>query len=1624
MDRVRQYIIEQVAAKKLNQKDAEEMLMELLSKQDRGEHDIAIIGMSGKYADSSNLDEYWDILANRKGCIRSYDPARIKDEENLLDIPYYGEILTGHPITRENVYYSKSGYFKDGIDKFDAGFFGISPREAKFIEPAHRLFLETAWEAIEDAGYGGDKIYGTNTGVFVGRDTTVLTLYKHMTVNDPMHLTGSWSGILASRLSYIYNLQGPSLIIDTACSSGLVSVHEACQALRNKTCDMAIAAGVHITYSAGMPKGEKTIMDLGSVESHDDTPRPFDKKANGTLWGEGIGTVFLKPLGKALKDGDNIYAVIKGSAINNDGASNGITAPSATAQEKVLLSAWKDAGINPETLFYIEAHGTATNLGDPIEVKGLTNAFRHFTDKKQFCGVGSTKGNIGHTVAASGLAALMKVILSLRHDVIPPTLNFDEPNQYIDFNNSPIYVNDRMKKWPKGASPRRAGVSSFGFSGTNCHVVIEEAPEVMRGQEPEDGIPLVLMLSGRNESVLKDLVYRYVKFIEKGEKINLKDICYTANTGRGQYSSRLALIVKDYEDFKSKIYKVWENGFEKLSEKDIYYGSHWVVVDNKQVKDAGEIGESEKRKITKLANEKLDELLKSKENSYEKMDEICRLFAKGADVKWDKLYEGQNRRRVSIPVYPLERTRFWAEPRVTMVKGYEMKDKKEYKHPLLDRKVADTQDTFIFSTKFSVDTHWVLKEHIFMNNHVMPGIAYIEIGREACSKVYEDCKLEIRNIVFPAPLVIEKDEVKEVQTVVKKMSDHLEFTISSKMNPTGFEGDEIWVLHAEGKAYKLDASEQKTVDIQPIMERCSHAVPPDDDEIEIPGRKYVDKPFTFGIRWQNISTKRYGIDEDLVEIKLDDSCHKDLDEFFMHPSQLDNGMNAMMTQLKYDVYLPFSYKSLKMYYPLTGKFYTHIRKLDKMNSGAETLSFNISLIDESGRVLAEAEHYTIKKVHEGDRKHFRNVMGSRNAYYKTTWVPKEAENSAKDAGNGCFVAFGNETELCQRILADIKRVNGDMVEVYQGKAFSKLEDNKYMLGGSGQDYEKLVHELKDRKISKIVHMFTVGADNAVENVEQLKESQEKGVMSLFHLTKALVANKIKENIDIVLISDYASSVTGDEPVIKPHNAALFGLGKIIHEEYANLSCRSIDIDSSTEVYNLIRELTVNTESVRCAYRNGKRYVEEFKREIVSGMDEHKIEIKEDGVYVITGGTGGLGLEISKYLAGENKVNLALINRSKLPDMGEWDKILENGENIKLCQKIENLKEIEAKGAKIQCISADITNKAEVEKIFADLREKYGKINGIVHCAGVAGVGYIMNKDESVFKDVIAPKVQGTWVLDKVSENDNMDFFVLFSSMATLQNMAGQGDYTAANSYLNSFAEYRSKQGKRTVAIKWPSWKETGMAVDYNAAGDEADEMVMFKAITTAKAIEAFDTVLNSDLTNAAPGDLNYAVLDRFPEQFSFVLSDQIKKAIEKAVSGANGAKGTGAGKGEAKEVILKGKGEGDYNETEYILAQIFAGVLGLDKIDIYVSIHEMGGDSILATQLVKEIDKVFPGVIDITDIFTHSSVEQMARYINEKRGVSFEAEEKTVNGKEDASDKELKDLFDSMVDEAAVTKGE
>ncbi|MFC6650085.1 beta-ketoacyl synthase N-terminal-like domain-containing protein [Paenibacillus rhizoplanae] len=446
------------------------------------------------------------------------------------------------------------GGYLDEVDVFDYSFFHLSPKEANLMDPNQRMFLQTAWTAIEDAGYGGGRLAGSSTGVYVGFGSDMGEEYKRLIAElSPASLNASIPGnihsMIASRIAYLLDLKGPSMLVDTACSSSLVAVHLACRALRQGECDFALAGGIKLSL---LPVKQGSGGGLG-VGSSDDRTRTFDEHSDGTGGGEGVVAILLKPLKQAVRDRDHIYALVKGSAVNNDGTSAGITSPNSLAQEDVLARAWADAGIHPERLEYIEAHGTGTKLGDPVEIEGLRNAFGRYTSRKQFCGIGSLKTNVGHLDHCAGIAGFLKAVLSLKHSELPASLHFTAPNARISFPDSPVYVNERLRVWESGGGPRLCGVSSFGLSGTNCHVVLEEAPHaadtVLNAAEPDDTGELALFsLSARSEAALSAYLGAYQSYLHEENRYTLRDLCYTANTGRGHYACRAAVLCSSREE--------------------------------------------------------------------------------------------------------------------------------------------------------------------------------------------------------------------------------------------------------------------------------------------------------------------------------------------------------------------------------------------------------------------------------------------------------------------------------------------------------------------------------------------------------------------------------------------------------------------------------------------------------------------------------------------------------------------------------------------------------------------------------------------------------------------------------------------------------------------------------------------------------------------------------------------------------------------------------------------------------------------------------------------------------------------------------------------------------------------
>lgn len=501
--------------------------------------DIAVVGMAGRFPGANSVDEFWNNLEAGVESISIFTDQELR----ASGVP---------PSALSDPNYVKAKGVVDDVDLFDATFFGFNHREAQILDPQHRLFLECAWQAIESAGYDCES-YDGRIGVYAGTsmNTYLLSLYSNKDLMEsfgPLQLLiASDKDFLATRVSYKLNLTGPSITIQTACSTSLVAVHLACQSLLNGECDMALAGGVSIR----IPQKSGYIYQGGGIVSPDGHCRAFDAKANGTVGGDGVGVVLLKRLEDARADQDSIRAIIKGSAINNDGAMKaGFTAPSVTAQAIVIAEAQAMARADAETISYIEAHGTATTLGDPIEVAALREAFRTSTNRKGFCAIGSVKTNIGHLDAAAGVAGLIKVVKALEEKKLPPSLHFEQPNPKVDFANSPFYVNNTLAEWESPNAPRRAGVSSFGMGGTNVHVVVEEALET---DTPDDARPYqLLLLSAKTGSALEAGTSSLCRYLNQNPS-NLADVAFTLQVGRKVFDHRRITVSRDLEEAKSSL---------------------------------------------------------------------------------------------------------------------------------------------------------------------------------------------------------------------------------------------------------------------------------------------------------------------------------------------------------------------------------------------------------------------------------------------------------------------------------------------------------------------------------------------------------------------------------------------------------------------------------------------------------------------------------------------------------------------------------------------------------------------------------------------------------------------------------------------------------------------------------------------------------------------------------------------------------------------------------------------------------------------------------------------------------------------------------------------------------------
>lgn len=1522
--------------------------------------DIAIIGVSCHFGSAQNLDEYWDILSKGKDCIRNLPISRQTHLASFIDIKK--ALQMGYE-------YDECG-FMDEIDKFDYDFFSISPLEASVIDPNQRIFLETAYAAIDDAGYGGKKIYGSKTGVFLGHSDDFGENYKDIidsedTLITSISMVGNIKSIIASRISYLLNLKGPSMLVNTACSSSLVALHLACQSLRNVESELALVGSSKIRLIPIRKVGSKGV----GLRAGDNRTKAFDDRSDGIGAGEGVGALLLKPLEKAVKDRDHIYAVIKGSAVNQDGNSIGITAPNSIAQEEVIIKAWQDANIFPETISYIEAHGTGTKLGDPIEINGIERAFSRYTRKKQFCAIGSVKTNIGHLDNAAGLAGLIKVILALKHKQIPATLHFNCPNKNINFTTSPVYINDRLTHWDASELPRRAGISAFGLSGTNCHVVLEEAPEMLPESEIKGNTEYhIFTLSAKHKEALNKSLDEYVKFFESDKDINIGDLCYTCNTGREHFRYRVAIVVKDINELKEKISLLRPNNFiVDITHKGINYGEYKLVSADKANKESGEITYKDKENINNHAKEVIEKYRNKCSTEELLIEELWKAYVSGADIDWDEFYRGSSYNKISLPTYAFVKRPCWIQKQYVKQNVYNLADDNEIRDIPRDILIGKCQvesiDRIIYSNQLSADKHWILNEHKVNGYFVIPGTTYLEMVRKVISLHYVNKVINLKDVVFISPFALLEGESKEIQTIIKLEGQENEFSIVSKSNT-----EDRWIKHVEGKFDFIYEEIVPKNDILEIKEKCR-------------GGKFTKFPYLngkeidTGERWNNLINVEIGEYEYLGYLELPNKYVDDLEHYSLHPALMDRAVNLALRTIGDGLYLPWVYKNITIYGNMPRSFYSYVRR-NKLES-EEIASFDVTLIDEAGNIFVQINDYLIKKVTQIDN-FDKQLQGYINTIYQLSWVEKEATLNTTLSQVGCCLVFEGKSSIARNTIDLLEKSFSEVVRVTIGNEFKKINDRQYTISYNESDYALLIDDIKNKNITKIIHLSTITELSDHESLNDLNNSLELGVYSVFYIVKTLINKGVRNKIEIILITDYACEVTKDEIAIRPENAAFLSYSKVINDEYPNLKCKGIDIDMHTPAEKILSEICLEADTLRVAYRHGRRYIEELESTNINGIEPIEFKIRGQGVYIIAGGLGSLGLEMGKYLASKGKANIALIGRTKLPHRDEWNTIMTNDKDKKLITIISTIKDIEEQGSEVSCHSVDISDYAELKAVVEELKKEYGSINGIINAAGIAGESLIALKSKQNFENVIRPKILGSFMLHKIVEDDELDFFITFSSINSMLGGAGQSDYTAANAYMDAFAIYRNKKNKCALSINWPAWKEIGMAVKYGKNNDG-----VFKAITTRQALSLFDDIINRKINGVVVfGELNYNS-DKLLNNNSlpFMLSENIMRNTVKR-SDARQQNST-----QTTQIAVKLKGRHkneEYTKAELIIGQIWGLMLSINTINIYDNFFELGGNSLVAIKFEMEMENNNIK-IQYSDIYNYPTIKELASYIMQKQ---------------------------------------
>lgn len=1497
---------EQITSHQMFADDEEEdsYLFKTQDKQTNETKDIAIIGISCRMPGATNVNEFWSNIANGVSSIEEVPSERWSVEDFYDPDP--------SQLHKTN---SKWGGYLKGIDRFDAFFFNMSGKEAELADPQQRIFLEESWSALEDAGYANNDLSDKKCAVFagVGHSDYMMNMNKDI---EPQSLWGTESSILPARISYFLNLKGPSVTVNTACSSSLVSIHLGCQSILNGDSDMALAGGVFISNT---PYFHIAASNAGML-SPDGTCKTFDQTANGFVPGEGAGVVVLKSLEAAKRDGDHIYGVIKGSGINQDGKTNGITAPSTLSQTELERSVYKKAGVHPEDISYIESHGTGTKLGDPIEIEALTNAFREFTDKKEYCAIGSVKTNIGHTSAAAGVASVIKVLMALKYRQLPPSLNCDEYNEHIDFANSPFFVNKKIREWKREINqPLLAAVSSFGFSGTNAHLLIEEPPKLeVSGQryhlQPETSylIPISAKTDNSLAQRVSDLLVWIEEQIEQGETIDLANLSYTLGKRRGHFSNRVVWVVRNLHDLQTKLQSfdpTIDVSSSKPSVRHHDYKQLQLLL--KTVKQNGVLNEEE-------------------------FVQLAEFYHNGHSIDWDVIYDGDHYRSISLPTYPFDRERYWRDDQMIG----EQENHRPYLHPLIEKNTSTLSEQR-FSTQLT-GKEFYLADHHVKGSSVLPAAAYMEIARAAgeLSNVYPIKKL--RNLFWIQPFIRTESEdvTQELHiSLFPEQAGVIDFEVYSGQTNSG-------TLHVQGTIHddqSTEAVQKEVISLSDIKSHCKRT------------RHWKDlyewfakQGLHYGETFQTIREFYVGEKEALAYLSLPNLDSLRGEAYHLHPSLLDGALQTLMGMMndqqwnESHTYLPFALDTLEIHHPVQSNCYAYATQAQD-----DPTKYNIQLVDEHGKILVHMRHLAVRKLTTETISQPLDLL-----LYKSSWETKSLSTTFDDQMmyvEGDVLIFDtDDTFYNEWVMHHRQRTDQTLrpVLVKPGRDFKDLGDDQYVINPTDRKhYEQLVTSLKDKHIRPTYILHRWSHNRGAGDGEKLHTILQTSIYSLFHMMQAFLHQHPQDAISVLY------SHTSD-----PAHVAVSSWLKTLAIEHSNIHYKCIElIDQAIPLTTWLHEcLSIKSESEQIIrYADGKRSALTLNSHDLSIVDQPNNQsiLRAGGVYMIVGGMGGLGLTLANYLAAHFQAKLILVGRTPLS-----------------AEKKDLIKELKNLGAEVMYQQADTANEEDIESLIKDVKKTFGVIHGVIHSAGVLRDGLFLNKSFDDMETVLDAKVKGTMLLDQATRDERLDFFVLFSSLASIVSNVGQSDYAYANGFLDGYAVAREKrrgQGKchgQTITFNWPAWQTDGMQLD------PVVKQMMKKQglypLTEKIGVNVFERVL------ATRQGGQWIVLNGEKEKLKQILNKQHTKTnisdIQEQVIEQNERK---------QPTTLYQSDLQDY------LVQILADEsrIPTHRINVDEAFETYGIDSAMIVNLTRELEHDF-GELSKTLFFEYQTIEEISAY--------------------------------------------